>query len=110
MLATPPSFVSLVYLLRADTLPSSRSSMKMLNKIGPSTDPWGTPLVTVLQPDSVAQMQPGWGFVSDTRVNCCKEKLGEHPAGLLLPLLVAPSADAIEQNSASRHCIGIKCK
>uniref|UniRef100_A0A8B9C742 Uncharacterized protein n=1 Tax=Anser brachyrhynchus TaxID=132585 RepID=A0A8B9C742_9AVES len=35
-----------------------------------------------------AQMQPGWGFVSDTRVNCCKEKLGEHPAGLLLPLLL----------------------
>jgi len=26
--------------------------MKKLNKTGPSTDPWGTPLVTCLQLDS----------------------------------------------------------
>jgi len=39
-------------LLRMDSLPSLRSLMKMLNKTGPSTDPWGTPVVTDLQPDS----------------------------------------------------------
>ncbi|XP_048782344.1 uncharacterized protein LOC125684319 isoform X1 [Lagopus muta] len=39
-------------LLRVAIIPSSRSLMKMLNKSGPSTDPWGTPLVTGLQPDS----------------------------------------------------------
>jgi len=30
--------------------------MKKLNKTGPSTDPWGTPLVTSLQPDSAPLM------------------------------------------------------
>ena len=37
--ATPPSFISSADLLRVDSVPSSRSLMKMLKKIGPSTDP-----------------------------------------------------------------------
>jgi len=49
---TLPTFVSSANLLRMDSLPSLRSLMKMLNKTGPSTDPWGTPVVTDLQPDS----------------------------------------------------------
>ena len=32
--------------------------MKMLNKTGPSTDPWGTSLVTSLQPDCAADHNP----------------------------------------------------
>jgi len=38
-------------LLRVHSNSSSRSLMKKLNKTGPSTDPWGTPLVTGLQLD-----------------------------------------------------------
>ena len=34
--------------------------MKKLNKTGPSTDPWGTPLVTSLQPDSAPLMPTLW--------------------------------------------------
>ena len=39
---------------------SSRSLMNKLNKTGPSTDPWGTPLVTSLQLDSVPLMTTLW--------------------------------------------------
>ena len=49
---TPPSFVSSANVLRVHSNSSSRSLMKKLNKTGPSTDPWGTPLVTGLQLDS----------------------------------------------------------
>lgn len=44
--ATPPSFVSPTDLLRVH---SFNQLMKMLNDIGPSIDPWGTPPVTDLQ-------------------------------------------------------------
>ena len=43
---TPPSLVSSANWLRVHSNSSSRSLMKKLNKTGPSTDPWGTPLVT----------------------------------------------------------------
>jgi len=43
---TPPSSVSSANLLRVHSNSSSRSLMKKLNKTGPSTDPWGTPLLT----------------------------------------------------------------
>ena len=33
-------------LLRMHSVPSSRSSIKILKRMGPSTDPWGGPLVT----------------------------------------------------------------
>ena len=46
---TPPSLVSSANLLRVHSNSSSRSLMKKLNKTGPSTDPWGTPLVTGLE-------------------------------------------------------------
>uniref|UniRef100_A0A8C3EYK4 Uncharacterized protein n=1 Tax=Chrysemys picta bellii TaxID=8478 RepID=A0A8C3EYK4_CHRPI len=40
-ISTPPrSLVSSANLLRVQSIPSSRSLMKMLNKIGPRTDPW----------------------------------------------------------------------
>lgn len=48
--ATPPSFVSPTDLLRVH---SFNQLMKMLNDIGPSTDPWGTLLVIGLQMDFV---------------------------------------------------------
>lgn len=47
--ATPPSLVSGANVLRAHSAPSSRSFMKMLNRIGPCTEPYGTLLVTGLQ-------------------------------------------------------------
>jgi len=53
---TPPSLVSPADLLRVHSNSSSRSLMKKLNKTGPSTDPWGTPLVTGLQLDSAPLM------------------------------------------------------
>ncbi|KAK4828728.1 hypothetical protein QYF61_000719 [Mycteria americana] len=49
--ATPPSFVSSVNLLKVHSAPTSRSLMKMLNRTEPSTDSWGTLLVTGLQLD-----------------------------------------------------------
>lgn len=50
-IVTPPSFASFANLLRVWSTPSSRSLMRMLliNVIGPSIDPWGTPLVTDIQ-------------------------------------------------------------
>jgi len=51
--ATPSSFVSLADLLKVDTIPSSRSLMKIWNKARCSTNPWGTLLITGLQLDSV---------------------------------------------------------
>lgn len=53
MLDTPPCFLSLVHLLTADTIHLSRLLMKIWNKAGPSTDPWGTLLNTGFQLDSV---------------------------------------------------------
>ena len=38
---TPHSFVSSADLLKVHSVPSSRSSMKMLNGTGPSINPWG---------------------------------------------------------------------
>jgi len=38
--------------------------MKKLNKTGPSTDPWGTPLVTGLQLDSAPQMTTLWSLMT----------------------------------------------
>ena len=43
-------------LLRVHSNSSSRLLMKKLNKTGPSTDPWGTPLVTGLLLDSAPLM------------------------------------------------------
>jgi len=35
--------VSPANLLRVHSMPSSRSSVRILKRTGPSTDPWGTP-------------------------------------------------------------------
>ncbi|KAK4809169.1 hypothetical protein QYF61_006427 [Mycteria americana] len=42
----PPSLVSSANGLRVHSIPSSRSLIKTLNRTGPNTEPWGTPLVT----------------------------------------------------------------
>ncbi|KAM9656645.1 uncharacterized protein ACIBXB_008917 isoform 1-T1 [Morphnus guianensis] len=47
----PPNLVSSANLLRVHSNPSSKSSIKILNRTGPSTEPWGTPLVTSRQLD-----------------------------------------------------------
>ena len=57
---TPLSLVSSANLLRLHSNSSSRSLMKKLNKTGPSTDPWETPLVTGLQLDSALLMTTLW--------------------------------------------------
>ncbi|KAK4828429.1 LOW QUALITY PROTEIN: hypothetical protein QYF61_026525 [Mycteria americana] len=49
----PHNLVSSANLLRARSIPSSRSLIKILNKTGPKTEPWGTPLVTGRQLDLV---------------------------------------------------------
>jgi len=41
-------------------IPMSKSLTKMKNKIGPSTDPWGTPLSTSSQSDSIPLTQTRW--------------------------------------------------
>ncbi|KAF1664411.1 Ubiquitin-conjugating enzyme E2 J1, partial [Aptenodytes patagonicus] len=40
----PPNLVSSANSLRVHSIPSSRSSIKILTKTGPKTEPWGTPL------------------------------------------------------------------
>ena len=47
--ATPLMSVQSAYLLRVHSASSSRSLMEMLNRTGPSTDSWGTSLVTSVQ-------------------------------------------------------------
>jgi len=51
MSALSPSLVSSANLLRLHSIPSSRSLIKMLNRSGPSSEPWGTPLMTGRQLD-----------------------------------------------------------
>ena len=48
---TPPNLVSCAVLQREHSIPSYRSLLKMLNKTGPKTEPWGTPLVISCQLD-----------------------------------------------------------
>jgi len=50
-LALPPNMESSANLLREHSIPSSRSLIKILNKTGLKTEPWGTPLVTGRQLD-----------------------------------------------------------
>ncbi|NXH17928.1 HDGR2 protein, partial [Bucco capensis] len=61
--ATAPSLGSSPNLLREHSPPSSSSLMNILNSPGPSTDPWGTPLVTGLQ-QWVALGSHTWPFQS----------------------------------------------
>ncbi|KAK4810817.1 hypothetical protein QYF61_008789 [Mycteria americana] len=42
----PHNLVSSANLLRVHSIPLSRSLIKILNRTGPNTEPWGTPLVT----------------------------------------------------------------
>ncbi|KAK4807064.1 hypothetical protein QYF61_018405 [Mycteria americana] len=52
--ASPSKYWCLgLFLPRVPSAPSSRSLMKILNRTGPRTDPWGTLLVTGLQLDFV---------------------------------------------------------
>ena len=41
-----PDLVSSANLVRVPSIPLPRSLIKILNRTGPSSDPWGTPLVT----------------------------------------------------------------
>ncbi|KAK4828313.1 hypothetical protein QYF61_025325 [Mycteria americana] len=47
----PHNLVSSANLLRVHLIPSPRSLIKILNRTGPDTEPWGTPLVTGCQLD-----------------------------------------------------------
>jgi len=58
--ATPLSFVSSGNLSKVQSIPSSRSLMKMLSETGPSTDPWGTLLAIGLQLDSAPLITAVW--------------------------------------------------
>ncbi|NXV25094.1 SSF1 protein, partial [Cepphus grylle] len=50
-MASLPSGVSTANVLRVHSIPPSMSPTKTLNSTGPSTDPWGTPLVTGFRVD-----------------------------------------------------------
>jgi len=56
----PSSFVSSANMLRVHSVPSSRLWKKMLNSTGSSADPWGAPLLTVLQLDFVPLITVLW--------------------------------------------------
>uniref|UniRef100_A0A8C0IV30 Proline dehydrogenase n=1 Tax=Chelonoidis abingdonii TaxID=106734 RepID=A0A8C0IV30_CHEAB len=59
--------VSSVNLLRVQSTPSCRSLMKTLNKTGPRTDLWGTPLETSCQLD----IDGRWGLGCECRGSDC---------------------------------------
>ncbi|KAK4813748.1 LOW QUALITY PROTEIN: hypothetical protein QYF61_023684 [Mycteria americana] len=56
----PPKLVSSANLLRVHSIPSSRSLIKILNKTGPKTEPWGTPLRTVLRKSGLGNQGLGY--------------------------------------------------
>ena len=56
------NLVSSANLLRVHSIPSSRSSIKILNKMGSSTNPWGTPLVTGNQLDLTPFTSTLWAW------------------------------------------------
>ncbi|KAK4818658.1 hypothetical protein QYF61_017266 [Mycteria americana] len=73
----PHNLVSSENLLRVHSIPSSRSLIKMLNRTGPSTEPWGTPLVTGRQVDltpftTTLWAQPCSQFFTQQRVHLSK--------------------------------------
>jgi len=60
-------------------MPSSRSSIKILNRTGPSTNPWGTPLVTGRQLDltpftTTLWARPSSQFLTQSRVYLSKPR------------------------------------
>ncbi|KAK4825634.1 hypothetical protein QYF61_001419, partial [Mycteria americana] len=71
--ATPPSLASFANLLRIHSAPSSSSLMNMLNRTGPSTDPWGT-LLPILQQlvseDLVGDSVKGLTEVQADNIHC----------------------------------------
>ena len=60
--ATPPSSVASANYMRVHSIPSSESLMKMLNKLGPSSDPCGALLATGLQLDSAPLITTLWAL------------------------------------------------
>lgn len=72
------------YLLRVDTILSSRSLMKILNEIRPSIDPWGTPLVTCLQTDPALLITTLWARpVSNSQLTSASSHLSHTFSALL---------------------------
>ncbi|KAJ7399991.1 hypothetical protein BTVI_109665 [Pitangus sulphuratus] len=77
LINAPPQLGVICNLLMLDSISSSRSSTKMLNRTGPSTDPWGTPLVTDHQLDaapftSTLWARPSSQFLTQHRVPLSK--------------------------------------
>jgi len=60
MISHSSQFVVISKLAEDTFCSSSRSLMKMLNRTGPGIDPWGTPLVTGLQPDFMLLITMLW--------------------------------------------------
>ncbi|KAK4817624.1 LOW QUALITY PROTEIN: hypothetical protein QYF61_021527, partial [Mycteria americana] len=73
----PHNLVSSANLLRVHSIPLSRSLIKILNRTGPSTEPWGTPLVTGRQLDltpftTTLWARPSSQFFTQQRGQCSK--------------------------------------
>lgn len=86
---TPHSFVSPADLLRVPSSPSSRSFMKVSSSAGPSTDPWGTPLVTAFQLESVPLITTLSAWHSTTlHAAVHTQGYGEFNTGPLLPQFI----------------------
>lgn len=57
-LTPPPNLVTSANLLKVHPIPSSRSSVKILNRASPNADHWETSLVTGLQMDLTSLTAP----------------------------------------------------
>jgi len=84
----PPNLVSSANLLRVHSMPLSRSSVKTLNRTGPSTNPWGRPLVTSHQLDltpltTTRWAQPSSRFFIHRRVCLSKPQADSFSRGIL---------------------------
>lgn len=86
----PPSLVSSVNLHRVPSIPLSRSLIKTLNKTGPNTELWGTPLMGA-QLDVTPCPSAPWGQPSRQAFTC---------SGLLMQGM----GSQVLQENALRNC------
>ena len=77
---TPSSLVSSANLLMVHSTPASRLFIKILNRTGCGTEPWGTPLVTSHQPDVAPFTTTLWTLP-------CSQFFTQHMVYLLIPQL-----------------------
>ncbi|KAK4826053.1 hypothetical protein QYF61_004168 [Mycteria americana] len=100
----PHNLVSSANLLRVHSIPSSRSLIKILNRTGPNSEPWGTALVTGRQLDLTPFTTTLWAwpssqFFTQQRILSAIPPGGGRP----VPRFDNPFGEEIFPNTQSKH-------